>query len=90
MKNLPKNIDFKIIHGFQHTSTVDIVLFNTNTFEKTGCEHESEIFRVSITNLQGKTSFLVKSKEHEQTITIADTDVKNWTDISIGKPVNCS
>ena len=90
MKDLPENIDFRVVHGFQNTSTTDVVLFNTDTFEKTGCEFEAEVFRITITNLEGRTRLEVKAKDHEQALVIGEGDVKDWPPSYFSLPPNCS
>ena len=65
--SLPEDLDYKIVRGFEGSHTVDIVVFSKKQFEETGCEFESEVFRVTVTNIQGTTEVIVLE---EQTTTI--------------------
>ena len=59
---LPEDLDYKIVRGFEGSQTIDIVVFSKKQFEKTGCEFESELFRVTITNVKGHTTIQVKEQ----------------------------
>lgn len=60
---LPEDLDYKIVRGFEGSFTVDIVVFSKKRFEETGCEFESEVFRVTVTNVKGQTSIRVQEEQ---------------------------
>ena len=61
--SLPEDLDYKIVHGFAGSKTVDIVVFSKKRFEETGCEFEAEVFRVTVSNIEGKTEIIVTEEE---------------------------
>ena len=63
MDNLPEDLDYKIVRGFEGSQTIDIVVFSKKRFEETGCEFESEVFRVTVTNVKGQTSIRVQEEQ---------------------------
>ena len=63
LHRLPKDLDYKIVRGFEGSKTITIVVFSKKLFEKTGCEFESEVFRVEITNTQGTTDIVVTEEQ---------------------------
>jgi len=65
--SLPEDLDYKIVRGFEGSQTIDVVVFSKKRFEETGCEFESEVFRVTITNTEGKTTIVV-AEEHTTNI----------------------
>jgi len=60
---LPEDLDYKIVRGFEGSHTIDIVVFSKKRFEETGCEFESEVFRVTVTNVKGQTSIRVQEEQ---------------------------
>ena len=63
MNNLPEDLDYKIVRGFEGSHTVDIVVFSKKRFEETGCEYEAEVFRVRVTNKSGQTEIEVVEEQ---------------------------
>ena len=61
--NLPDDLDYKIVRGFEGSHTVDIVVFSKKRFEETGCEYEAEVFRVRVTNKSGHTEIEVVEEQ---------------------------
>lgn len=61
--HLPEDLDYKIVRGFEGSQTIDIVVFSKEKFEKTGCEFESEVFRVTVTNVKGQTKIRVQEEQ---------------------------
>ena len=75
MGNLPDDLDYKIIHGFEDSKTLDVVVFSRELFEKTGCEYEAEVFRVTVENISGTTNVVVNEETVSSTlITIGKED----------------
>ena len=60
---LPEDLDYKIVRGFEGSQTIDVVVFSKKRFEETGCEFESEVFRVTVTNTEGKTTVVVSEEQ---------------------------
>jgi len=60
---LPEDLDYKIVRGFEGSQTIDIVVFSKEQFEKTGCEFESEVFRVTVTNVKGQTKIRIQEEQ---------------------------
>ena len=70
--SLPEDLDYKIVHGFADSNTVDVVVFSKKRFEETGCEFEAEVFRVTISNIQGTTEVVVT----EDDVSVVELDNK--------------
>lgn len=61
--SLPEDLDYKIVRGFEGSRTIDVVVFSKKRFEETGCEFESEVFRVTVTNVEGQTTIIVAEEQ---------------------------
>ena len=61
--SLPEDLDYKIVRGFEGSQTIDIVIFSKEQFEETGCEFESEVFRITVTNVKGQTDIQVQEEQ---------------------------
>lgn len=98
MPSLPKNLDYRIIHGYTTTGTVTVRIFNTKVFERTGCEDSAEVFSVDIHNETGKVNVTVNEDEIPvDSFSIEDlspqetnTDVKLSATTYHTLPPNCS
>ena len=67
---LPDDLDWKLVVGYSTSSTIDIIVFSKKAFEETGCEYESEVFRVTVFNKTGSTSITAKEGNTESVHTL--------------------
>jgi hypothetical protein len=62
---LPDDLDWKVVVGYLTSSTIDILVFSKKAFEETGCEYESEVFRVTVFNKTGSTGIITQEGNTE-------------------------
>ena len=62
---LPEHLDYKIIVGYEGQQHVDVIVFDVNKFEETGCEYESEVFRVTLANTSGACKVITIEKDNK-------------------------